>query len=68
MSNDYATLENLDAWLEQAEKNLLALAKDVSEIKRIRTVQKSGVKEKALAVEAEKKRQFQEAYSNILRR
>jgi hypothetical protein len=33
---DFATMENLDAWLAKAEKNLLQLGKSISEIKRIR--------------------------------
>lgn len=68
MNSDYATLENLDAWVAEAEKNLIALAKSLSEIKRVRLAQKSGVREKAIAVENEKRRQLQEAYQNNSRR
>jgi hypothetical protein len=67
MNPDYATLENLDAWVAEAEKNLIALAKALGEIKRVRLAQKNGVKEKVIGAEKERTKQFQQAYSNISR-
>jgi hypothetical protein len=59
---DYSTLENLDDWLVEANKALQRLTQCIKEIEKIRSEQESKVREKTLAVEEEKKRQFQEAY------